>query len=193
MNWNISGKRWNSLDVSGTLAVKVSYKMIWIIQSLTEEFAKAAALINMLSDADYRKTANGTGSIGGHIRHNLDFLNGFLMGINTGKIDYNDRRRDPRIETDVPYAREMIEKACARLRILSREELRRSILVRSEMDLDEWNQSSVMRELEFVHSHTVHHHALIREKLAGNEILFQEPFGVAPSTLVYWNSNSAAS
>ena len=41
------------------------------------------------------------------------------------------------------------------------------------------------RELEFAISHTIHHHALIKERLRHLGIEFDEKFGVAPSTLEY--------
>ena len=37
----------------------------------------------------------------------------------------------------------------------------------SEIESGNWLPSSIAREVEFVHSHTVHHHALIAEKLSG--------------------------
>jgi hypothetical protein len=64
--------------------------------------------------------------------------------------------------------------------------LSRPVSVRSEIDDEVWHSSSVMREFEFVHSHTVHHHALVAEKLKAFGLEVSDGFGVAPSTLKFW-------
>jgi len=63
-----------------------------------------------------------------------------------------------------------------------------SLEVRSEADTlppgePEWCTSSVRRELQFLLSHTVHHHALVKEMLRGRGRTVDGTFGVAPSTL----------
>jgi hypothetical protein len=70
--------------------------------------------------------------------------------------------------------------------------LEAEVLVRSEIDPDVWHSSSVGRELEYVLSHTVHHHALIAEKLAAIGVYIERHFGVAPSTLEYWKALRAS-
>ena len=57
----------------------------------------------------------------------------------------------------------------------------------AEIDIAISHSSSLGRELEFVISHTIHHHALIKERLQHLGIEFDETFGVAPSTLEYRN------
>ena len=57
--------------------------------------------------------------------------------------------------------------------------------MRSEIDTGLWIESSAMRELEFLHSHTVHHHALVAEKLNSFGIKVATDFGVAPATLKF--------
>jgi len=74
----------------------------------------------------------------------------------------------------------------SRLKNLQRPDLGAMISVASEIDSTVWTMSSVIREMEFVHSHTVHHHALIAAKLAGLGVSMKEQFGVSQSTLAYW-------
>jgi hypothetical protein len=64
-------------------------------------------------------------------------------------------------------------------------------LIASEVDVVIMHRSSISREIEFVHSHTVHHHALIAEKLSSQGIETGRYFGVAPSTLEYWQAGAA--
>ena len=54
-------------------------------------------------------------------------------------------------------------------------------------DKDFWCASSIERELEFLQSHTIHHYALIGFKLRAFGFDLPVEFGVAPSTLRFWN------
>jgi hypothetical protein len=159
---------------------------ISLLRKIGEEFISALHLIEKLDDALYTKSTAVTGSVGGHFRHNLDFANSFVNGLETGKIDYGKRTRDVRIEQDRQYAIEKITFFMRRLQNVSVKILIQNILVRSEIEEEFWFASSVGRELEFLHSHTVHHHALITEKLKTSGVKTTPGFGVAPSTLKFW-------
>jgi hypothetical protein len=75
--------------------------------------------------------------------------------------------------------------------MLSRAQTGSTVSVRSESDTGVWLTSSVAREMEFVLSHMIHHHALIAEKLVGQGIILDRAFGVAPSTKSYRNKLAA--
>lgn len=161
-----------------------------VLQMLRREFERAHDLILRLDDATYTESRNGTGSVGGHFRHDLDFADSLLKGIGTGLIDYNKRTRDTRIESDRTYAAGRCRESIEKFRDLPVSITERPIHVVSEIDDTRSFLSSVGRELEFVHSHTVHHHALIKEKLAAFGIPLDANFGVAPSTLEYWKTKA---
>lgn len=163
-----------------------------LVKSLAEEFFRGARLIGQIEDSIYKQTANGAGSIGGHFRHNLDFANSFLNGIRTGKIDYNCRERDVRVEENRLYAMKHFASVICRFQNLPPEFFQKKVAVRSEIDTQLWHESTAMRELEFLHSHTVHHHALIAEKLNRFGVQISGIFGVAPSTLKFWAQKKAA-
>jgi hypothetical protein len=162
-----------------------------LLQRLIEELECGVRIISATDDITYCRTANGSGSIGAQFRHNLDFAGSLLKGINEGRIDYNDRDRDVRVEADRHYAAGRFADVIGRLCELSPRIMAKSVLIRSEIDNDTWLPSSIAREVEFIHSHTVHHHALIAEKLAGFEVRVAENFGVALSTLEYWKKKAA--
>lgn len=162
-----------------------------LIERIATEFARGIELLDTLSDETYTKTSYGVGSIGSHFRHNLDFANGLINGLRNGQIDYNNRERDIKVETDRTYAKERFSFLIQSIRNLSEDECIKHIEVRSELDENVWHPSSVARELEFLHSHTVHHFALIAEKLHSFEIKVSFDFGVAPSTLKYWKELEA--
>lgn len=147
-----------------------------------DEIDRAIDLIDRIDDLSFRKKVNATGSIGEQFRHNLDFLHAFLKGIAIGKVDYTDRERDRRVETCREYAIDRFEAAKFRIGALNSRVLQAILSVRSELGGDIWLVSSVGRELEFVLSHTIHHHALIGEKLAGVGIEVMCDLGVSPST-----------
>ena|SRR5687767_4640656 len=151
--------------------------------ALINELERGIAIIRDLDDADYSRCRNGESSIGAHIRHNLDFVNAFMNGAATGRINYNARVRDRRVENDRRYAIEQLSAAVRRLNGIKGSAMRSNILVRSEIDEGEWHVSSVGREIEFLNSHTVHHYALVARLIRDIGQLVNGTFGVAPSTL----------
>lgn len=149
-------------------------------------------LIGNLDDAVFsRFELSSKASVGTHFRHNLDFITNLLNGLETGRIDYNLRERNLQIEQDRQYAISRFELAMTEFGKLTSEMLEQKILVRSETIEDLWCESSAMRELEFLQSHTIHHYALIEAKLASFGVSVPKDFGVAPSTLEFWKSQSA--
>lgn len=157
---------------------------------LAEELTAGAAIVAGLDPADYARGKDGRGSIGAHIRHNLDFVECFLRGAQAGLIDYSARERQASVETDPAAAIEKIGRLAAALRDMSFTE-GELIGVRSETDPSTVYQSSIGRELEFLHSHTIHHYALISERLKAIGAETDETFGVAPSTLRFWKGEAA--
>ncbi|MEP6903063.1 MAG: hypothetical protein ABJA66_15030 [Actinomycetota bacterium] len=130
-------------------------------------------------------------SVGTHFRHNLDFVTNLLKGLESGKLDYNLREIDLQIETNRQYAISRFSVTVSALENLTSEKLERQILVRSETIESLWCESSAMRELEFLQSHTIHHYALIVAKLSAYGFSVPKDFGVAPSTLEFWKSQTA--
>lgn len=153
--------------------------------ALVSELVTSIDLIKRLDDLTFRRRANGTGSIGEQLRHNIDVVNSFLNGVDIGRIDYTKRERDARNETDRRFAIQSFERSIERLQATQRYVLNGSVSVRSEAGGRPWLPSSVYREMEYVLSHAIHHHALIREKLAGFGLELNKNFGVAPSTAEY--------
>ncbi|CAN5798281.1 hypothetical protein BH20ACI4_BH20ACI4_01290 [soil metagenome] len=176
------------MDFKNNYAVAVNF----LIKNLADELFRGAKMIGKIDDPVYRKSTTGTGSIGSHFRHNLDFVNAFVYGLGTGKIDYNRRERDLQIEENRLYAINMFADAVSRFRRLPVEIFNKKVLIRSEINSDFWLESSAMRELEFLHSHTIHHHALIADKLKSFGVHTAKDFGVAPSTLKFWAEEKQA-
>jgi hypothetical protein len=152
-----------------------------IVRDVSAELRRGVAIIRDLTAANYKL-------VGPQFRHNLDFVNALLNGIAERRVDYNARQRDPNIETIQAYAVEQILFAVRRLEDFQDDVLHCLISVRSELYEDRWHTSSVSRELEFLHSHTVHHHALIAKMLSSAGHFVGTDIGVAPSTLRFRQS-----
>jgi len=150
------------------------------------------ALLSELSDEQYVKTAPPlfSSGVGCHIRHSLDHVSGFLEGRATGRIDYDERRRESRLEVDRHYAINRTRNLIHQLECVGEEEDGKDLLVKMDCGLvrgefDPWSRSSVRRELQFLISHTIHHYALIALILRHQGCDPAEEFGIAPSTLRY--------
>jgi uncharacterized damage-inducible protein DinB len=129
-------------------------------------------------------------SIGAHFRHVLDHYLAFLQGLEQGRIDYDQRERDPEIEADLRVARATTGRIAAALQALAPTTLQAPILVNVAVATESrgdpsWEPSTVQRELAFLLSHTVHHYALISLHARRHGVELGEDFGVAPSTLEY--------
>ena len=129
-------------------------------------------------------------AIGSHFRHVLDHYQSFLAGLGNGLIDYDARKRNTPMETNLANALATIEATAARLSeqdidVDTPVEVRVSASTEGE---EVRTRSSLGRELQFLVSHTVHHYALIAIASRMQGIYPKESFGVAPSTLKYLSS-----
>ena len=77
-----------------------------LIDSAIEILRQGETLLLRLDDEKYtrRLPAVFTSAIGGHYRHCLDHFDCLLSGVAAGEVDYDHRRRDPRIENDRAFA-----------------------------------------------------------------------------------------
>jgi uncharacterized damage-inducible protein DinB len=184
---NTLAKKGSALRVAGFVMNSESTSLT---ESLIAEFQRGIALINQIDDDTYASRPDNSASIGAHFRHNLDFVVNFLNGLEKHEIDYCARERDTRVEQHREYAISVFEQIIKRLSGIDDAD-KKILRIRSEVQEDLWSDSSVLRELEFVHSHTVHHYALIAAKLRSLDVELPREFGVAPSTLRYWNSEKS--
>jgi len=142
----------------------------------------------------------GKSGVGSHLRHLADFVRAFTGGVRTGRIDYDARRRDQRLEREPAQAVQLLRELQAELEALdlsSAHALGQAVLVRTEAPPDagpdeHWFGSTVGRELAALVSHSVHHYALVA--LALRQFGLEPPpeIGVAPSTLAHWRARSLA-
>jgi len=125
------------------------------------------------------------GTIGQHTRHVVELYFCAFHGYEEGRVCYDSRRRDPRLEMDKDAAIEAIESIKASLH---RED--KIIVLKGEFHGNEFEiPSNYMRELLYNLEHCIHHLALIRpalRELGWTDI--PESFGVAPATMAHRKS-----
>lgn len=156
-------------------------------RELIAELRRSAQLTGSLPVHIYAASEDGAGSIGAHLRHILNFAASFANGVRTGQIDYAKRERDTRIERNQEHAAACTEQLIKDLAGLDLDAMS-LVMVRSEVPPFAAMPSSVCREMEFVLSHTIHHLALMKERLSGYGLEMPGELGVAPSTLAYWRT-----
>jgi len=171
------------------------------IKSLADDnvryLEQAVKLLESLSDERYAQPAplQLGSSVGAHLRHCIDHYDNFLMGIPSGKIDYDTRQRELVIETSRAAATKRLNAILiGLLEVSHREDLPVSVKMDcggEESEQQWWTCSSIRRELQFLISHTVHHYAIIKMTLAAGGLNVETDFGMAPSTLRYHQGVSA--
>jgi len=158
---------------------------------------QARELLAGLTDDEYGSPQGEHAGIGPHLRHCIDFYACFLRDRQSGRVDYDRREREPRLETDRSVALAELTRLSAGLEELATAAPTGPLEVRVDVSPDEqgsdaWSATSVGRELRFLVSHTVHHFALIAQILRARGVEPGKEFGVAPSTLTYWRSEAEA-
>lgn len=152
-------------------------------------------LIRRLPDAGYGTSAGEAAPVGPHFRHVIEHYSCFLAGRAAGRVNYDARERDAKLERDRGAALRRIEELARELARLAGADLEAAAEVRLECgsggEPEQWSRSTIGRELQFLLSHTVHHFALIGLLLAQRGIATGPDFGVAPSTLEHRRTQAA--
>lgn len=127
--------------------------------TLTEVLRQGVDLLaevdNGLCTAREKNSSMSDGEIGGHFRHCIEFVNCFLSGVESGRVDYENRERNQRIENELKFAIAEILQTIAALENLQLAENGNKLLVKPEDfvgNTDFWCESSIERELEFLQS-----------------------------------------
>ena len=158
--------------------------------AINNSFVQLREIVDQLSEAEYSKPGMVlfNASIGQHVRHIIELYICLFNGYETATVNYEERKRDNRIETDKNLAIELMEMICNNIdktdKVLSLhssydEQSTETIIV----------ETNYYRELIYNLEHTVHHMAMIRIAVKEvSTIAIPEGFGVATSTIKYRRS-----
>lgn len=151
-----------------------------------EQIVSCVARVTPEQYRDLRVPGLG-GTIGTHVRHCLDHLSLLLERHDGQRLDYDHRDRGTAIELDPAAAVSAITAALDDLAV-ARTRPDRDVVLRVMVAGDGaavTARSSLVRELAFVLSHTIHHAAMIRVLLEHAGAPVPEGFGLAPSTIAH--------
>jgi len=129
-------------------------------------------------------------TIGQHFRHIYDFYYQFFECLNVGDIDYDARSRIHKLETDHIVMMKSFSQIKENLNFKNNKRLNvcyqlDNNKIRNSID------SNIERELLFIHSHTLHHLAMIRGVLESKyKFQFNNDFGFSLSTLLDKEKNN---
>lgn len=146
-------------------------------------------LLHRLPDQLYRHAPAqmSASAVGGHFRHVLDHFASLLAGLPAGVVDYDARQRDADVERDRHRALQVARELERQVRLLSGSgDVPLLVLTDSgEGARRQPSRTSLLRELQFVTSHAVHHYAMIALLLRAQGHDVEPGFGVAPSTRAF--------
>ncbi|WP_281645758.1 hypothetical protein [Parendozoicomonas sp. Alg238-R29] len=127
-------------------------------------------------------------SIGVHTRHILEHYQMLFTGLPEGIICYDNRVRNEVIERSISSALSTLDGITSHLQTLTKVEDQHLVLKTAVAGYTNDRLSintSLVRELAFIHSHTIHHQAIISMLLKAESIHVAKDFGVAPATLQF--------
>jgi hypothetical protein len=153
--------------------------------------------LNRVGDVAYARPLGGEleTSLGAHYRHVLDHFLCLSEGLRSGQVNYDQRRRNPQIESSVLCARLVTEGLIDELGGLSHEILRSECTVTYSVGYGETEaeavRSNLAREVMFCVGHAIHHYAILKLLCSGVGVKVPYGFGVAPSTLKHLETEAA--
>ncbi len=159
-----------------------------IHQAIQNVFGQIIVSLEQLTGEQYQypcKSLFGA-SIGQHVRHVIELFICLNNGYETGTVNYENRKRDTRIETDKTFAIDLLQMIGNNLNKPDK-----ALLLESAYDEQSDETITVttnyLREIIYNLEHTVHHMALIRVGIneAANNFALPEGFGIASSTVKY--------
>jgi hypothetical protein len=110
-------------------------------------------------------------------------------------VNYDQRRRNPQLESSVACARLATEGLIEELGELSRDTLQRECVVTYNVAYGESEgeavRSNLAREVMFCVGHAIHHYAILKLFCAAVGLRLPYEFGIAPSTLKHLEAETA--
>lgn len=167
-----------------------------LLAAAQDVLKQGLSLLSDLGDHSYSRVAGppfGT-SIGQHYRHVLEHFQCFLEGLETGEINYDARRRDRRLETEVKFASLTTCELLQALQRFTDQQIAQKCKATTSLgrgSAASTFDSNAARELAYCVGHAVHHYAIIRIVANGIGVTVASEFGFAASTLKHKAAQAA--
>lgn len=149
-------------------------------------------ILEILSQENYVDNSKGSASIGAHIRHIIDRFQCFFAGLPEASIDYDARKRDKEIESNLEAAQFALATVSRRITQLGSTSDRQALIAVRETVLPSSPavtiSSTCERELMGLITHSIHHLAIIVLMAKAFDYEVDEDFGKAPSTIAFERS-----
>lgn len=153
--------------------------------TLLTTLTKINIVLESLSDTEYadKSVAPFYSSVGGHVRHILDFYDAIISGTPAGKINLVDRKRDEMVEQFTTVALDHVSRIRKELSELSTEY---DLVLPVVDNLGDGNIEvpyTLGGILSHANSHAIHHYAIISYILDSLGLSVKDTsFGYNPST-----------
>ncbi len=157
-----------------------------MIDAIEKNLNRGIKLLNSISDVQYSDTTTPPyfSSIGSHMRHILDVFSCIFNGLETKKVDFSARERNPLAEQTTEAGIAYFHLILSKLHALSQDDFEMILSVTDDLGTGKVTANYTLASaLIQAHSHAIHHFATIGfiiNKL-GVE-LPDEDFGYNPTT-----------
>ena len=156
-------------------------------QSIQNVFVQLTATLGLLSDEQYvyaGKTLSNT-TIGQHVRHIIEMFICLEDGYASGIINYENRKRDIKTETEKDFAIALLKKIYEGLGRKNKSLIMEAAYDENSNELLQFD-TNYYREIAYNLEHTIHHMALIKVGIREvSDMEIPEGFGVASSTIKF--------
>ncbi len=159
-------------------------------EALNDIFKQLDAVLLGLSDQAYSMPSKHlfNATIGQHVRHIIELFIELDKGYESGLVNYGQRARDHRIETDKNFAAQLLKEI-----VHSVSKADKQLLLEAGYNSNDSNsiqiQTNYYREFAYNIEHAIHHMALIRIGIKElSDVKLNEHFGIASATIKYQQS-----
>jgi len=164
-----------------------------LLEATISKLSNVQFYLKNLDETAYREPLEllSFASIGEHTRHILEFYICLLEQSRTGKVNYDQRRRDKSIQSDPNVASSVLSTIVEHLYAIDvGQQLQLEICYDAEQEVVNIVDTSLERELVYNLEHVIHHLAIIKIGMAviAPQMELPEDFGVAPSTMRFKKS-----
>jgi uncharacterized damage-inducible protein DinB len=129
-----------------------------------EACRRCESVVDAVVRHDGGRAGAGWRAVGPHLRHCVEHFRLLLGGLDSGRVDYDARERDPRLENDPEAMRRALKEISAALSGLEIDRLPLTLVVTQSAAPGHrplTTPSCLERELVFLSSHSIHHIAIM--------------------------------